>query len=86
MHSTEQTEEEPTWNFWKYLIDDNGKVINSWPHDTAVEDVLADVSAAINKAKNMKASMDKIQQALKDAQAKMGDKAGGFNFKIMDDL
>ena len=83
---SEQSEKTPDWNFWKYLIDDTGKVLNAWGPGSAVEDVLPDVITAIKKAKSVKASMDKIKDALKAAQAKMGDKAGGFKFEIHDDL
>ncbi|KAJ8305471.1 hypothetical protein KUTeg_016016 [Tegillarca granosa] len=33
----------PTWNFWKYLIDGNGQVINAWGPWVSVEQIKADV-------------------------------------------
>uniref|UniRef100_H3APW6 Glutathione peroxidase n=2 Tax=Latimeria chalumnae TaxID=7897 RepID=H3APW6_LATCH len=30
---------EPDWNFWKYLVDPNGKVVNAWGPSTSVDDI-----------------------------------------------
>ncbi|XP_048832634.1 glutathione peroxidase 7 [Brienomyrus brachyistius] len=36
---TESSEKEPNWNFWKYLIDVNGKVVNAWGPTTPVKEI-----------------------------------------------
>ncbi|XP_070605065.1 glutathione peroxidase 7 [Erythrolamprus reginae] len=35
----ESTGEEPTWNFWKYLVDPDGKVVNAWDSTVTVEEI-----------------------------------------------
>ncbi|XP_061486440.1 glutathione peroxidase 7 [Rhineura floridana] len=35
----EATGEEPTWNFWKYLIDPNGKVVKAWDSTVTIEEI-----------------------------------------------
>ncbi|XP_032073192.1 glutathione peroxidase 7 [Thamnophis elegans] len=35
----ESTGKEPTWNFWKYLIDPDGKVVNAWDSTVTVEEI-----------------------------------------------
>ncbi|KAJ6662501.1 hypothetical protein lerEdw1_011637 [Lerista edwardsae] len=36
---TESTGEEPTWNFWKYLVDPNGKVVKVWDSTVTIEEI-----------------------------------------------
>ncbi|XP_048352914.1 glutathione peroxidase 7 [Sphaerodactylus townsendi] len=35
----ESTGEEPTWNFWKYLVNPSGKVVKVWDSTVAVEEI-----------------------------------------------
>ncbi|ETE73334.1 Glutathione peroxidase 7, partial [Ophiophagus hannah] len=35
----ESTGEEPTWNFWKYLVDPDGKAVNAWDSTVTVEEI-----------------------------------------------
>ncbi|XP_026521450.1 glutathione peroxidase 7 [Notechis scutatus] len=35
----ESTGKEPTWNFWKYLVDPDGKVVNAWDSTVTVEEI-----------------------------------------------
>ncbi|KAM3838535.1 glutathione peroxidase 7 [Vipera latastei] len=35
----ESTGEEPSWNFWKYLVDSDGKVVNAWDSTVTVEEI-----------------------------------------------
>ncbi|XP_023650199.1 glutathione peroxidase 7 [Paramormyrops kingsleyae] len=35
----ESSGKEPNWNFWKYLIDVNGKVVNTWGPTTSVKEI-----------------------------------------------
>ncbi|XP_053393802.1 glutathione peroxidase 7-like [Mercenaria mercenaria] len=39
----------PDWNFWKYLVDENGHVVNAWGPRTAVEDIFHEVKESIDK-------------------------------------
>lgn len=34
---------QPTWNFWKYLVDENGHVVEAWGPWISVEDITQDV-------------------------------------------
>nr|XP_056701074.1 glutathione peroxidase 7 [Euleptes europaea] len=35
----ESTGEEPTWNFWKYLVNPSGKVVKAWDSTVTVEEI-----------------------------------------------
>ena len=35
----EKTGLEPTWNFWKFLISEDGQVLGGWGPHTTVEDL-----------------------------------------------
>lgn len=39
---TENTKQ-PTWNFWKYLVDENGHVVEAWGPWISVEDITQDI-------------------------------------------
>ncbi|KAK6179163.1 hypothetical protein SNE40_011583 [Patella caerulea] len=39
----------PNWNFWKYLVDENGHVLNAWGPAESVEDIFYEVRDAVNK-------------------------------------
>ncbi|KAM6456431.1 glutathione peroxidase 7 [Liasis olivaceus] len=45
----ESTGEEPTWNFWKYLVDPNGKVVNAWDSTVTVEEIKPHVTELVRK-------------------------------------
>ena len=34
---TEKSQVTPQWNFYKYLLDHNGNIVNVWPPQTSVE-------------------------------------------------
>ena len=40
----------PQWNFWKYLIDQNGQVIDVWSHETPASELEGWIEDAISKA------------------------------------
>jgi hypothetical protein len=40
----------PSWNFFKYLLDHNGDIIQAWGPQTAVEDIFESVEAAVQGA------------------------------------
>ncbi|XP_028589307.1 glutathione peroxidase 7 [Podarcis muralis] len=35
----DSTGEEPTWNFWKYLVDPNGKTVKAWDSTVTIEEI-----------------------------------------------
>lgn len=45
----ESTGEEPTWNFWKYLVDPNGKVVKAWDSTVSVEEIRPYVTELVRK-------------------------------------
>ncbi|XP_071666332.1 glutathione peroxidase 7 isoform X3 [Patagioenas fasciata] len=45
----ESTGEEPTWNFWKYLVDPNGKVVKAWDSTAPVEEIRPYVTELVRK-------------------------------------
>ncbi|XP_007442568.1 glutathione peroxidase 7 isoform X2 [Python bivittatus] len=45
----ESTGEEPTWNFWKYLVDPNGKVVNAWDSTVTIEEIKPHVTELVRK-------------------------------------
>lgn len=53
-HLKEQTKTEPNWNFWKYLVDSQGKVINQWEPEVPLEEIFPAVEEEINKARSLK--------------------------------
>uniref|UniRef100_A0A2K5Y516 Glutathione peroxidase n=1 Tax=Mandrillus leucophaeus TaxID=9568 RepID=A0A2K5Y516_MANLE len=40
---------EPTWNFWKYLVAPDGKVIGAWDPTVSVEEVRPQITALVRK-------------------------------------
>jgi len=40
----------PQWNFWKYLVDHNGHVIDVWAHETPASELEGWIEDAISKA------------------------------------
>ncbi|KAM4641460.1 glutathione peroxidase 7 [Discoglossus pictus] len=46
---TESSMKEPDWNFWKYLVDPEGKVVDAWGPLVPVEDVKPKVLELVRK-------------------------------------
>ncbi|XP_028938867.1 glutathione peroxidase 7 [Ornithorhynchus anatinus] len=46
---TESSGEEPTWNFWKYLVSPDGKVVNSWDSTVPVEEIKPHITALLRR-------------------------------------
>ncbi|MBN3302252.1 glutathione peroxidase 7 [Amia ocellicauda] len=40
---------EPNWNFWKYLVDTNGKVVNAWGPDVSPTEVKPHISELVRQ-------------------------------------
>jgi len=47
----EQSSRVPEWNFYKYLVDSDGEVLNAWGTRTELEEIFPEVQAAVEKAK-----------------------------------
>ncbi|CAG0878955.1 unnamed protein product [Cyprideis torosa] len=54
-----QSGKPPEWNFYKYLVDHNGKVLNVWGPRTSVEQTVEHIEKAIEKAKQAALSAEK---------------------------
>ena len=46
-----QSGREPTWNFWKYLVDRQGQVIDAWGPQTRVYDLYNLIQRHLNEGK-----------------------------------
>jgi len=46
------TGQEPTWNFWKYLVDDEGRVVDAWGPRVTPFQIKDNILQAIANAKN----------------------------------
>ncbi|XP_055441850.1 glutathione peroxidase 7 [Bubalus kerabau] len=46
---TETSGKEPTWNFWKYLVAPDGKVVGAWDPTVSVEEIRPQVTALVRK-------------------------------------
>lgn len=40
---------EPTWNFWKYLVDPDGKVVGAWDPTVPVEEIKPHITEQVMK-------------------------------------
>ena len=47
--SLETSGKEPTWNFWKYLVAPDGKVVGAWDPSMTVEEIRLQVTALVMK-------------------------------------
>ncbi|XP_015278761.1 PREDICTED: glutathione peroxidase 7 [Gekko japonicus] len=43
----ESTGEEPTWNFWKYLVDPSGNVVKAWDSTVTIEEIKPSVTELV---------------------------------------
>ncbi|XP_030642995.1 glutathione peroxidase 7 [Chanos chanos] len=46
---TESSGKEPDWNFWKYLIDVNGKVVDAWGPTVSVKEIRPKIAELIRQ-------------------------------------
>lgn len=46
----ERSSKVPSWNFWKYLIDSTGAVINAWGPRTQVNEIYPEIQRAVSVA------------------------------------
>ncbi|XP_077189849.1 glutathione peroxidase 7 [Paroedura picta] len=46
-HLIESTGEEPTWNFWKYLVDPSGNVVKAWDSTVTIEEIKPSVTELV---------------------------------------
>ena len=54
----------PEWNFYKYLVNHEGKVLNVYPSRIPVEDAFEEIQKAVKKAQ--KASKQKSKTVKKE--------------------
>ncbi|XP_006818548.1 glutathione peroxidase 7-like [Saccoglossus kowalevskii] len=47
------SKKEPTWNFWKFLVDHKGHVINSYGPWISVDSIYPEIIAAVRKARGI---------------------------------
>lgn len=47
--SLETSGKEPTWNFWKYLVAPDGKVVGAWDPTVAVEEIRPHIVELVRK-------------------------------------
>ncbi|XP_006035230.1 glutathione peroxidase 7 [Alligator sinensis] len=45
----ESTGEEPTWNFWKYLVNPKGKVVKAWDSTVSVDEIKPYINELVRK-------------------------------------
>lgn len=45
----ETSGKEPTWNFWKYLVAPDGKVVGAWDPTVSVEEIRPQITALVRK-------------------------------------
>ncbi|XP_074859528.1 glutathione peroxidase 7 [Carettochelys insculpta] len=45
----EATGQEPTWNFWKYLVDANGKAVNAWDSTVTIKEIKPYITELVRK-------------------------------------
>ncbi|GAB6025241.1 Glutathione peroxidase 7 [Chamberlinius hualienensis] len=50
-----QSNQAPEWNFWKYLVNENGRVMNAWGPKDRLEDIFLEVRAAVLRLDNIPA-------------------------------
>ena len=48
IYFTDQFGEPPNWNFWKYLVSQEGDIINAWGPWISVEETHAQIEAVIS--------------------------------------
>ncbi|XP_070261241.1 glutathione peroxidase 7 isoform X2 [Myotis yumanensis] len=46
---TQTSGKEPTWNFWKYLVAPDGKVVGAWDPTVSVEEIRPQITALVRK-------------------------------------
>ncbi|XP_049631031.1 glutathione peroxidase 7 [Suncus etruscus] len=46
---TQTSGKEPTWNFWKYLVAPDGKVVGAWDPTVSVEEIRPQINALVRK-------------------------------------
>lgn len=45
----ESSGKEPNWNFWKYLIDVNGKVVDAWGPKVSVKELRPKIAEMVRQ-------------------------------------
>ncbi|XP_005091443.1 glutathione peroxidase 7 [Aplysia californica] len=58
----QQSGQPPTWNFWKYLVDHQGKVIGAWGPTVSPDQIYQYIDNAINKIGKEDAEKEEAKQ------------------------
>ena len=66
---TEESGISPEWNFYKYLVNHDGEILNVYPSRVPVEDTFEEIQKAVKKAK--KASKEKPKTVKKDLKEEL---------------
>ena len=66
---TEESGISPEWNFYKYLVNHEGEILNVYPSRVPVEDTFEEIQKAVKKAK--KASKEKPKTVKKDLKEEL---------------
>ncbi len=45
----ESSRKEPDWNFWKYLVDVNGKVVDAWGPKVSVKEIRPKIAEMVRQ-------------------------------------
>ena len=69
----EQTGKEPTWNFWKYIIDHNGKVLHAYGPKVSVLDLYNQLYNLVKKTPERKHDSTKKTVDADDAEVEEED-------------
>ena len=70
----EQSGEEPTWNFWKYIISVEGDVVGAYPPTEPVYEVMNQVRLEMRKMTNIDGALHNIKKALSISNEKTDTK------------
>ena len=60
---------EPSWNFFKYLVDGNGDVVEVWGPNVAVRDIVGAVHAALQDVQDPQVHMNIVRTYLLRTEA-----------------
>ena len=57
---SEQSETVPDWNFYKYLVNGDGNVIQAWGSSTSIESIFEDIQEAVIEAETATKQKEQI--------------------------
>lgn len=66
----EESGEEPTWNFWKYIVSVEGEVVGAYPPTDSVDDVMNEVRLEMRKMTNIDGAIHNMKKAVEISNEK----------------